>query len=166
MTPRLPRPQQDGPAAMRLVLTLAGTLLLAACQSGHPDAASGGDARAETAQRADTGFQGPDADAPRVDGCLASAMLAEAGGDAEGARTQEHRFAVPCPDQMTGDFTASLQRALIVRGYHEGAATGVMDEETAQAIRRFQRPRGLDSDILSLDAARALGLVVMDRSAL
>jgi peptidoglycan hydrolase-like protein with peptidoglycan-binding domain len=36
--------------------------------------------------------------------------------------------------------------------------TGEMNPETAEAVRRFQAERGLDSPVLSLAAARELGL--------
>jgi hypothetical protein len=68
-------------------------------------------------------------------------------------------FRTPCPAAMTAEFVASLQRALKVRGLLRGAETGRMDAGTARAIRRFQAARGLDSAILSLEAARELGLV-------
>ena len=72
-------------------------------------------------------------------------------------------FQTPCEDQQTPDFLASLQRALAARGHYRGAVTGQMDTRTLRAIRRYQAPQGLDSAILSLSAARKLGLVAMDR---
>jgi hypothetical protein len=75
----------------------------------------------------------------------------------------ERLFAVPCPDQVDSEFIASLQRALLVRGLYSGAATGHWDAETAEAVRRFQAPLGLNSGVLSLDAAQRLGLVAVPR---
>lgn len=72
-------------------------------------------------------------------------------------------FQTPCEDQLTPDFLASLQRALEARGHYRGAVTGEMDVRTRRAIRRYQAPQGLDSSILSLSAARKLGLVAIDR---
>lgn len=72
-------------------------------------------------------------------------------------------FLVPCPEQLTPDTVASLQRALKVRGLYRGAVTGGMDAATATAVRRFQAPQGLDSQKLSLAAARQLGLVAYAR---
>lgn len=69
-------------------------------------------------------------------------------------------FRVPCPPEMTPEFIASLQRALKARGLYLRAPTGVMDAPTRTALRRYQRAHGLDSDHLSLAAARALGLIV------
>jgi hypothetical protein len=68
-------------------------------------------------------------------------------------------LAVPCDAALTPGFVASLQRALKARGYYAGAPTGVMDEPTRAAVRAWQRSLGLDSALLSLQGARALGLV-------
>ena len=76
---------------------------------------------------------------------------------------EERAFAVPCDHEMTEDLIASLQRALTVRGLFSGLVNGVMDAPTREAVRRFQAPLGLDSAILSLDAARALGLIAVPR---
>lgn len=75
-------------------------------------------------------------------------------------------FRVPCPGQIGPDTIASLQRALKVRGLYRGGVTGALDPATATAIRRYQAPQGLDSDTLSLVAARQLGLIAWDRDAL
>ncbi len=137
-------------------------LALSACQTAAPEA---------TAQRGDIAAPMPGQTEVAADICLASAMVpavapGSIGESLDEVPLEEHRFAVPCPDQMDTDFLASLQRALIVRGYHEGTVSGEMDSATTEAIRRYQRPRGLDSEILSLDAARALGLVAVSRASL
>lgn len=67
-------------------------------------------------------------------------------------------FRAPCPADMTEDFVATLQRALLARGYYDGPLTGTMDIATSEAVRRFQAERGLDSPRISLGAARELGL--------
>ncbi len=72
-------------------------------------------------------------------------------------------FETPCQEQLTPDIIATLQRALKARGLYAGALTGDMDARTRHAIRRFQAPEGLDSSILSLWAARKLGLVAIAR---
>jgi hypothetical protein len=69
----------------------------------------------------------------------------------------------PCPDAMTPEFIASVQRALAVRGEFGGAVTGRLDAPTRAAIRRHQAARGIDSDRLALSTARALGLVAVPR---
>lgn len=70
-------------------------------------------------------------------------------------------FEVPCAlEAGERDFIASLQRALAARGLYTGPATGEMNRRTRQAIRDFQAPQGLDSDILSLAAAQQLGLAL------
>ncbi|MCB6178846.1 peptidoglycan-binding protein [Rhodobacter sp. Har01] len=68
-------------------------------------------------------------------------------------------FRAPCPADITPDFVATLQRALKARGLYLLPLTGSLDAPTRSAIRRYQRERGLDSDHLSLAAARDLGLV-------
>lgn len=76
----------------------------------------------------------------------------------------EITFEAPCPDQMTPEFVASVQRALAARGYFAGNVTGALDAPTAAAIRRYQSERGLESAQLSLETARALGLIAVDLS--
>jgi len=72
-------------------------------------------------------------------------------------------FETPCERQLTPDFIASLQRALMARGFYTGPVTGEMDSRTRRAIRSYQAPQGLDSGIVSLAAARKLGLVAVAR---
>jgi len=72
-------------------------------------------------------------------------------------------FQTPCPDVQTPDFIASVQRALRVRGHYRGPITGEMDPRTRAAVRKYQKPQGLDSGILSTAAARKLGLIAIDR---
>ncbi|MDN5786281.1 peptidoglycan-binding domain-containing protein [Pseudorhodobacter sp.] len=67
-------------------------------------------------------------------------------------------FRSPCPEDVTLDFVATLQRALKARGYYTGALTGQLDAATRHAIRLYQEPLGLASDRLSLAAARRLGV--------
>ncbi|WP_121634591.1 peptidoglycan-binding domain-containing protein [Tropicibacter alexandrii] len=74
----------------------------------------------------------------------------------------EMTFEAPCPEQVTQDFVASLQRALGARGYFSGNVTGWLDAPTTAAIRRYQRDRGLESAQLSLETARALGLIAVE----
>lgn len=68
-------------------------------------------------------------------------------------------FETPCPPEMTPALIASLQRALLARGFYSGQATGMMDAATRAALRSYQAQNGLDSDILSIRSARELGLV-------
>lgn len=70
-------------------------------------------------------------------------------------------FRTPCPAEQTMDFVATLQRALLARGYYDGPLTGTYDATTAEAIRRFQAERGLDSPRISLGAARELGIATV-----
>lgn len=73
---------------------------------------------------------------------------------------QDIRFETPCPPVLDQDFLASLQRALKARGHYQGPINGRMDGDTRRAIRSYQAVSGLQSDILSMDAARRLGLLV------
>ena len=73
-------------------------------------------------------------------------------------------FETPCDDALTVEFIATLQRALEARGFYRGPVTGVMDARTRAAIRRYQAPQGLNSGILSLAAARKLGLISVERN--
>ena len=74
----------------------------------------------------------------------------------------ETRFKAPCPDQITPSFISSLQRALLARGYYSGEVTGSWTGGTRAALRRYQAERGLDSEQVSLDTARELGLSAVD----
>lgn len=94
-----------------------------------------------------------------------SVTAANASGKASG-KTGTIRFRVPCPEVMTPEFIASLQRALQARGLHDGAITGQMDAATLTAVRRYQKPLGLDLPVLTLVAAQSLGLVATDLEAL
>jgi hypothetical protein len=71
-------------------------------------------------------------------------------------------FRAPCPDVLTLDFVATLQRALKARGYYRGELTGQLDTQTRRAVRQYQEPLGLDSERLSLAAARSLGIVATE----
>lgn len=70
---------------------------------------------------------------------------------------------VVCVTQLTEEFTANLQRALAVRGFYRGPATGLMDNRTRSAIRKFQAIDGFDHAILTVAAARKLGLIAVAR---
>ncbi len=67
-------------------------------------------------------------------------------------------FRTPCPEDVTLEYVASLQRALKARGYYTYDITGQLDAPTRLALRQFQEPLGLDSERLSLAAAQRLGL--------
>ena len=71
----------------------------------------------------------------------------------------ELRFEAPCPDALTPEFIASLQRALAARGLFDAPISGELDTATRSAIRGYQSARGLDSDRLSAGMARDLGLM-------
>ena len=70
-----------------------------------------------------------------------------------------------CPEAVTVDFIATLQRALKARGLYLAPLTGVMDDVTREAVRRYQASRGFDSPVLTLAAARELGIVATETGA-
>lgn len=72
-------------------------------------------------------------------------------------------FQRPCDSEMTEEFLSSLQRALAARGLYAGPVTGLMDARTQAAVRAFQKDDGIDSGMLSIQAARRLGLVAVPR---
>nr|WP_321510621.1 peptidoglycan-binding domain-containing protein [uncultured Celeribacter sp.] len=76
---------------------------------------------------------------------------------------QEMWFIALCEDELTPDFVASLQRALEARGLFYGTVNGRLDHATRRAIRAYQKPRGVNSDLLSLTAARQMGLKAVPR---
>ena len=72
---------------------------------------------------------------------------------------------IPCPDRLTSEMVATLQRALKARGLYLLPLTGAMDGPTRAALRAWQAPRGFDSDVLTMAAARALGVIAAPRPA-
>ncbi|KPQ06557.1 MAG: putative peptidoglycan-binding domain-containing protein [Rhodobacteraceae bacterium HLUCCA12] len=167
-------------------LILLAALALGACQSGQPgaqDMAQRADTRPATLANAggDGCWATDDIPAPS-ETIMEEVIITPARTDAQGqvvepaevawrertvetGETEERLFAVPCPEQMDADFIKALQRALAVRGLFDGSVNGEMDSATQDAVRAFQRPQGLNSAILSLDAAQQLGLVAMGRAA-
>ncbi|MCY4179870.1 MAG: peptidoglycan-binding domain-containing protein [Litoreibacter sp.] len=66
-----------------------------------------------------------------------------------------------CAAKLTPRFIGGVQRALAARDLLEGQISETLDAPTKAAIKAFQSARGLPSDILSLEAASALGLVTI-----
>lgn len=80
---------------------------------------------------------------------------------------REVEFETPCADVQTPEFLASVQRALLARGYYRGQITGVMDRRTADAVQRFQAGQDdVNTATLTLRTARTLGLVALPRDQL
>ncbi len=69
------------------------------------------------------------------------------------------RYQILCPIELTHDLVANLQRALKARALYQGNINGRLTADTRSAIRTFQSDLGLDSDQLSVIAARRMGLV-------
>lgn len=102
----------------------------------------------------------------RVDGSVTAPAIyrTETRQDIVRQRT-ETWFETPCDAALTPEFIATLQRALAARGHYHGPIDGEMTARTRAAVRAWQAPEGLDSGILSLAAARRLGLVAVPREA-
>ncbi len=80
---------------------------------------------------------------------------------------REVEFETPCAAIMTPEFIASVQRALLARGYYTGAISGQIDTRTGRAIERFQTDQGdVHTTTLTLRSARTLGLVALPRDQL
>ena len=95
-----------------------------------------------------------------ADGTIANPAIYKT--EARQAIVQERRdtwFEVPCENVLTPEFNASVQRALKARDLYRGVITGKVDGRTRAAIRRFQKSQGLDSGVLSMAAARRMGLI-------
>lgn len=84
------------------------------------------------------------------------------GGQPRNGVITETAFRVPCPEQMTPELIATLQRALQARGQYDGPITGRADPKTRAALQAFQRASGFDSPILTLDTAQRLGLLPIE----
>lgn len=76
---------------------------------------------------------------------------------------QEDWFRTVCDSDMSLELVKSVQRALKARGLYRGRISGALDTRTRKAIRAYQEPQGLNSGLLSLAAARQLGLVAYQR---
>lgn len=152
-------------------LTLAAALL-AACTNAATDPAA---TRAEPAPLAAGALAAPQGvcwASDRIPALTETVFVAVPGQTGLQPRDQMVRpaedrlFAVPCPEQIDADLVASLQRALAARGLYDGPVSGGWDARTADAVRRYQAPLGLDSGVLSLQAAQMLGLVPVGREQL
>jgi peptidoglycan hydrolase-like protein with peptidoglycan-binding domain len=67
-----------------------------------------------------------------------------------------------CPEDLTPEFIASLQRAFQARILFSSAITGSFDAPTRRAIMNFQSVRGVESTTVTKATAQELGLVVID----
>lgn len=77
--------------------------------------------------------------------------------------SRESWFETPCPADLSPGFIASVQRALAARKLYTGPIDGQLSSQTRIAILKFQTPLGLESSILSVAAARKLGLWTIAR---
>lgn len=169
----------------RAALLLAGALALTACVGASPDGPGRADLQIELVP-GETAPKGPEGacwdkdTTPAVietvtEQVIVSPEMRDAAGQITAPATFRSKtaqrmvqdrldvwFRAPCPDQMDVAFIASLQRALKARGLFGAAISGSYDAPTAEAVRRFQADRGLDSPRLSLAAAKELGLIAVD----
>lgn len=73
---------------------------------------------------------------------------------------EETTFEAICPEQLTREFLASLQRALSARGRYQGTPDGLTDRALVEAVRSYQTHLGgPDSRLLARRTALELGLV-------
>lgn len=168
------RPPASLPGVIRALLPLS---LLAACAAAPPapepmlglsEVAPDAEGRCWATDR-----QPAVIETETVQGEATPAVRAEDGTDQAPATyrsvvrqgTARERATVPfetlCPPAYTPDFVASLQRALAVRGHYQGEVDGSLGPALGRAIQDFQREAGPDSPLLSLAAARDLGLVAL-----
>lgn len=68
----------------------------------------------------------------------AQRVVADVLPEEEPAPTPELTAAAPLPAALDGDLVSDVQRGLARLGFLQGGVTGVADESTARAIRRFQ----------------------------
>lgn len=75
---------------------------------------------------------------------------------------REVEFEAVCGEDLTPAFVASVQRALAARNAYAGPVNGLRDRRTRAAIEAWQRTNGgPSSPVLSVKAARTLGLVAL-----
>ena len=80
------------------------------------------------------------------------------------ATGEGQRFETVCPPIYTETFVSTLQRALLIRRGYEGPITGQYDEATSLAVQQVQRGDGIDSPLLAVTTARALGILEVTRN--
>jgi hypothetical protein len=170
--------QMIQPRIFGAALVFAKVLAVSACNLvTSPDAPSSADLRAETI-RGDKPTEPADAcwatdETPAVIETITDQIAEDASPTRDaGYRTEIRQqivqpreqiwFRTPCEAELTPEVVATLQRALAVRGFYQAEPNGELDAATKGAIRAFQMPRGLNSDRLSLAAARELGVVAAD----
>lgn len=68
-----------------------------------------------------------------------------------------------CPEDLTPEFIASLQRAFKASGLFSSTITGSMDTSTRRAILNFQTVRGVESATVMKATAQELGLAVIEQ---
>ena len=136
-------------------LSLSSLLVAGALVIAPPASAQGVEVGRAAGQAALLGLPGAE---PRA--CWA--RYSTSGATPRDGVIEERAFRVPCPELMTHDFIATLQRALAARGVYSGPITGHADAATRAAVQAFQKANGFNSPILTLETAQRLGLVPAD----
>lgn len=170
--------RMNRPFVTAIVLAASQALALASCAVGGAHRTPiGSDLREETVRG-----EKPDAadgvcwasdETPAVIETVTEQVAEDVASQGEGSYRTETRleiieprvkiwFRTPCAQDLSPEVIATLQRALAARGLFSLPADGVLDDATKAAIRAYQVRRGLNSDQLSLTAARDLGVIVSD----
>lgn len=66
---------------------------------------------------------------------------------------------VLCDVNTTPDVVTRMQRALKSAGHYRGPIDGVIGSQTRRAISSYQTAQGVQSDILTIDSAKKLGIL-------
>lgn len=66
---------------------------------------------------------------------------------------------VLCDINTTPDVVRRLQNALKSKGHYGGPIDGIIGAQTRRGVASYQASNGVDSDILTLDSAKKLGLI-------
>ena len=77
-------------------------------------------------------------------------------------KTSEGRLewrSILCETNTSAGVISSLQRALKMRGYDPGNIDGVLGTETLEAVRQYQRSKGLASGQLTMETLKSLNVM-------
>lgn len=66
---------------------------------------------------------------------------------------------VLCDVNTTPDVVTRMQRALKSAGHYGGPIDGIIGSQTTRAIASYQAAQGVESDILTIDSAKKLGIL-------
>lgn len=66
---------------------------------------------------------------------------------------------VLCEVNTTNEVVTRLQRALKISGHYNGKIDGIIGSGTRRAIMSYQKAQGVESDILTIESAKTLGVI-------